>query len=431
MGRECSARGIARTEQFARYVDDSAVRTWSTNQQHRQVVDLSKLTLTTSRACFITASPGGLQYPTCGRLTMPDITPHCSTLLLSRCDTNHDGSLNILVLMLTSLCKDMMSGMCPCRLIECSSHVDIKVLRRPPNSIPASFPLLPSPLHIAPTMATTTLKSTQCLNLDNIIATPHNKPYQVSLPSYPVTQDRPPWVPPPDSKLIDAGTARANYAPTNESPFGSEAWSRTHSHLTVVSQHAAYFDQDNDGVIWPLDTYRDCRNFGWSIPLSIFAMFIININLSYPTVPGWLPDPAFRIWLDRMHKDKHGSDSLSFDNEGRFRPQMLEDFFAKYDQGDKGGLDAGDLWKAHKGQRMVFDFWGWSASALEWLGMYLFIWPEDGIMRKEDVRGFFDRSAFQKKADQLAAKKKADAIMAERKKEAEERAKEREKKKSG
>lgn len=42
--------------------------------------------------------------------------------------------------------------------------------------------------------------------------------------------------------------------------------------------------------------------------------------------------------------------------------------------------------------------------------MYLLLWPEDGIIRKEDVRGVFDGSIFFKKAEEtkmrrLAAKK--------------------------
>lgn len=99
--------------------------------------------------------------------------------------------------------------------------------------------------------------------------------------------------------------------------------------------------------------------------LSAFAAFVIHVNLSYPTGRSWLPDPFFRLWTDRLYKDKHGSDSMSFDNEGRFRPQNFEDFFAKYDRGNKGGLDVWDLLRAWKGQRMAFDFFGWSASFLE------------------------------------------------------------------
>lgn len=71
------------------------------------------------------------------------------------------------------------------------------------------------------------------------------------------------------------------------------------------------------GIIWPQDTYIGCRKFGWSPPLAALAAFLINVNLSYPTNPSWLPDPFFRIWIKRLYKDKHGSDSMSYDNEGR------------------------------------------------------------------------------------------------------------------
>lgn len=108
-----------------------------------------------------------------------------------------------------------------------------------------------------------------------------------------------------------------------------------------------------------------CRAWGWSIPLALLTTFLINFNLSYPTVPGLLPDPFFRIYTARLYKDKHGSDSMTYDNEGRFKPQSFEDIFAKYDKDNKGGLDFSDLLDFWKGQRMVFDFFGWSASFLE------------------------------------------------------------------
>jgi len=183
----------------------------------------------------------------------------------------------------------------------------------------------------------------------------------------PVTEERKPYVTPPNSYLKNAGTARATIAASREKPNGTteDRWAATHQHQTVVQQHCEYWDSDHDGIIWPGDTYRGCRDFGWSPPLAALATFIINLNLSYPTVPGYLPDPFFRIWLDRVYKDKHGSDSMTYDNEGRFRPQNFEDIFAKYDSGDKGGLDIWDLLRFWKGQRMVFDFFGWSATLLE------------------------------------------------------------------
>jgi len=114
---------------------------------------------------------------------------------------------------------------------------------------------------------------------------------------------------------------------------------------------------------------------------------------------------------------------MSYDNEGRFQPQKYEDLFAKYDRGNKGGLDWTDLLRAHKGQRMCMDFFGWSAvffecmSLVHWgpvlsptnnilagLAVYLLLWPEDGLLRKNDVRRVFDGSIFEFKAQEHAMK---------------------------
>lgn len=137
------------------------------------------------------------------------------------------------------------------------------------------------------------------------------------------------------------------------------------SSTQVLHQHVVYWDPDNDGIIWPQDTYKGIRAWGWSIPLTFLAAYIIHVGLSYSTVPGFLPDPFFRIWIHRSHKSKHGSDSMSFDNEGRFRPQNFEDFFSKYDRDNKGGLDASDLFRAWRGQMMFADLFGASAAAFE------------------------------------------------------------------
>lgn len=40
------------------------------------------------------------------------------------------------------------------------------------------------------------------------------------------------------------------------------------------------------------------------------------------------------------------------------------------------------------------------------LAVYLLLWPEDGICRKDDVRRVFDGSIFQYKADEYAEKQR-------------------------
>lgn len=232
------------------------------------------------------------------------------------------------------------------------------------------------------------------------------KPYAVAIPTVPVTFERVPYVPRPSDPLVDPGSARANVAASVESPNGTEGWAEKHQSKTVVQQHVLYWDPDRDGIIWPSDTYNGVRAWGWNIPLSFLTAFIIHANLSYPTVPGFMPDPFFRIWIDKMHKNKHGSDSMSYDNEGRWRAQNFEDFFSKYDRGNKGGLDVSDLLRALKGQRLAFDFYGWAAASFEWLATYLLLWPDDGIVRKEDARRVFDGSIFKDKAIEYQQRRK-------------------------
>jgi peroxygenase len=202
---------------------------------------------------------------------------------------------------------------------------------------------------------------------ENISSYPHERPYDVAIDTAPVTLERMPYVPSEGDELVDPGTVRACIAADKQHPYGTTdgGWAEMHKTETVVQQHCLYFDQDRDGIIHPHDTFIACRKWGWSVFLSALATFIINVNLSYPTQPGWLPDPFFRIYIKNVHKAKHGSDSMSFDNEGRFSPQKYEDLFAKYDRGNKGGLDWRDLLRFHKGQRMAMDFFGWSAVFFE------------------------------------------------------------------
>lgn len=191
----------------------------------------------------------------------------------------------------------------------------------------------------------------------------YNLPFATAIPACPVTEERKPWHPPDHNLLQVPGTARANTAPDEDHPNGTteNGYARANYDRTVLQQHCEYWDTDGDGVIWPQDTYAGCRRFGWSPPLAFVAASIINLGLSYATCPTFIPDPLFRIYLNGIHKAKHGSDSATFDNEGRYRPQQFEDIFSKYDRGNKGGLTMADIWDFLNGQRLLYDFFGATA----------------------------------------------------------------------
>ncbi|OAA40413.1 caleosin domain containing protein [Beauveria brongniartii RCEF 3172] len=217
-----------------------------------------------------------------------------------------------------------------------------------------------------------------------------------SLPSVPVTVERRPFIEADDDeRLPHPGTARANAAPSYEQPHGTtiDNWSEQHKNSTVLQQHLDFFDRDKDGIIWPFDTYIGFRRLGFSIWFSLLSVFIIHVNMSYATLKSYIPDPLFRINLDNIHKAKHGSDSSTYDTEGRFSPQKFEDIFSKYST-DKESLTVGDISNLLKGQRLLSDPIGWFGAFFEWGVTYLMIWPEDGRLKKEDVRRVYDGSLF-------------------------------------
>lgn len=228
-----------------------------------------------------------------------------------------------------------------------------------------------------------------------------------SIPEVPVTQEREPFIQPEDDqRLPHTGTARANVAATYEKPQGTteDIWAERHKDQTVLQQHCDFFDSDHDGVIWPWDTFIGFHKLGFGIILSFVAVLVIHGNFSYPTVPGYLPDPFFRVFLNNIHKDKHGSDTGTYDTEGRFVPQHFEDIFAKYANG-RDYMTIWDFWALLKGQRCIADPIGWGGAFFEWLATYLFLWPADGRMMKEDIRGIYDGSIFYKVANRRSGRK--------------------------
>lgn len=113
-----------------------------------------------------------------------------------------------------------------------------------------------------------------------------------------------------------------------------------------------------------------------------------------------------------MHRTKHGGDTGTYDNEGRFVPQKFEEIFTKY-AGGRGYLTFWEGVEMLRGQRNVNDLIGWGGAVFECKfrnrvgrgkcansftcaggATYLMLWPEDGKMMKDDIRATFDGSIF-------------------------------------
>lgn len=198
--------------------------------------------------------------------------------------------------------------------------------------------------------------------------------------------------PPPadlDKYIPNAGMPRANRAISKEKPEGTP---NSPPNATTLQQHVLWFDFDGDGVIWPWDTYKGFRKLGFGVLFSAVALGVIHGTFSYPTLHSWLPHPGMPIYLDRMHRTKHGSDSEVYDTEGRFVPEKFEEIFSKYDSQNKGGLSWNDIQEMVYGNMNVNDPVGWIAERLEWWTLYYMCKDEQGIVSKEKIRAQYDGS---------------------------------------
>ncbi|BFZ63833.1 hypothetical protein YB2330_004967 [Saitoella coloradoensis] len=220
----------------------------------------------------------------------------------------------------------------------------------------------------------------------------------------PITASRQPALIRPSS-LPYPGTARAHKAAIPSAPNGTEKFNyhipqhrsrRDVSEMSVMQLHCAFWDPDNDGVINPWDTFLGFRALGYNLLLCLIAMFIIHSGFSYPTRlhHSYIPDPLFRVYLDGIHKAKHGSDTNTYDPEGRFRPQQFEDIFAKYaNPATPNKLSIREVFSMIKGQRVVLDPFGWGAAIFEWYATIVLI-AHDGYIEKEDLRRIYDGTLF-------------------------------------
>ncbi|KAI2615566.1 Caleosin-domain-containing protein [Hypomontagnella submonticulosa] len=165
---------------------------------------------------------------------------------------------------------------------------------------------------------------------------------------------------------------------------------------TALQKHVEFFDRDNDGVIWPWDVYNGFRELGFCILFSLGSL-LIPVFFSYPTRLGhsWIPDPFLRIYVDDIHKAKHGSDSGAYDLDGNFSEERFDRMFDRFDRSGTGGLDVGDLAELLRKDRCAADPAGWSFAFMEWWTTWLLL-QKDGRVWKDDLRACYEGTLFWK-----------------------------------
>ncbi|KAL7604782.1 hypothetical protein Lser_V15G14944 [Lactuca serriola] len=171
------------------------------------------------------------------------------------------------------------------------------------------------------------------------------------------------------------------------------------SDQNVLQKHVAFFDRNNDGVIYPWETFQGFRAIGSGILLSSVAALFINMGLSGKTRPGKkFPNLLFPIEIKNIHLAKHGSDSGVYDTHGRFVPSKFEEIFHKYAHTNSDALTSDELDKFIKGNREPKDYAGWIGGLSEWKILYFLGKDKDGLLRKETIKAVYDGSLFEKMA---------------------------------
>jgi len=170
--------------------------------------------------------------------------------------------------------------------------------------------------------------------------------------------------------------------------------------MTVVQKHVAFWDRDGDGIIWPGDTYIGFKRLGFNILLCGVATAAIHSTMAAWTHEGF-PDLRLPFFIKNMHKAKHGSDTETYDTEGRFVPQKFEEIFSKFDKDKKGGLTWEEIQAMAAANRNISDYSGWGTARAEWSVFWLLAKDEKGVVSKEKTRAMYDGSLFYQVADEL------------------------------
>ncbi|XXG51158.1 hypothetical protein AAC387_Pa02g4993 [Persea americana] len=149
------------------------------------------------------------------------------------------------------------------------------------------------------------------------------------------------------------------------------------------------------------------RAIGCGVILSTAASLFINMGFSSSTLPkGKKAFPRFPIYVENIHKAKHGSDSGVYDTQGRFVPSKFEDIFCKHAHSNKDSLTSQELNEMLKANRTPKDNAGRLASLAEWKILFFLCKDKNGLLQKDTVRAVYDGSLFEKMEKERASRRK-------------------------
>ncbi|XP_019170472.1 PREDICTED: probable peroxygenase 5 [Ipomoea nil] len=192
---------------------------------------------------------------------------------------------------------------------------------------------------------------------------------------------------------------------TSTKPYGKGM--EKDDETTPLKKHVMFFDSNQDGIIYPWETFQGFRKIGGGFFLSVALSTFIHIVLSSKSRPGKLPSPVFPIVIENIKLDLHGSDSGAYDREGNFVESKIEEIFNKYGHTYTNALTSKEVDELLRDKRDPNDYMGWVLAAIEWRVLYLLAKDGKGLLTKERVIGVYDGSLFDQLAKEHAPKIKA------------------------
>ncbi|CDZ96256.1 EF-hand domain pair [Phaffia rhodozyma] len=150
------------------------------------------------------------------------------------------------------------------------------------------------------------------------------------------------------------------------------------------------------GVIFPTDTYNGFRALGFNTFIALQSALAFHIlHVSFPTCESWIPDLRFPVYVERIARAKHGSDTESYTMEGTFDEGRYDRIFKKFDEDQKGGLYFSEIVTMWKANRNVLDLIGWTFQVFLWGYLWLLAAdPQTGILDERSVRKQYDGSLY-------------------------------------
>lgn len=168
--------------------------------------------------------------------------------------------------------------------------------------------------------------------------------------------------------------------------------------MTPLQKHCAFFDRNGDGILMPWETFAGFCVLGYGMAMSLLGTLLVHLFFSYWTLPSWVPDPFFPIYIKNVDRLKHGSDSGLYDYDGTLKPVVgdgVQTLIGRFDEDAKGGLGLLDMYRMTQRKWNVLDFFGWWATKLEWFFLWVLA-QRHGVVSWDAIRDQYDGTLFRK-----------------------------------